>query len=455
MKPLTYSDYINDRSIVEALRIPQPPPAAADGRPEADWPLWHDPAQAGPGVAWSPGDPWPRGGPWSHDEVLFIRVHQGFEVWFAQFLHELDSVLTESDEGFHAAHGELPRVELAERRGDARPHRAELFPKLDEAISHHADGGVADAIRFMPAPGHYAIDAPAPTSWLNAESLERWTFRLRRAAAAMQVTLPFFDVLATLTPAQFLEFRGRLVPASGFGSVQFREMELSLGMREAVNEKMATAAEQRAQAGAGGTGDAIRPSVHDQLTNWGRSRIQQRLKRPTLRDLVYALLNGIAIELWPDEAERNGVFDRFARRNVDAAVGDWHKALQQRAPSHSDHFLLQEQIRELGVLMSHRETIVAALLEMHTPGEPVLKQVKLFIDACLGLDDMLLRWRHRHLPFVEAMIGVRPGTGGGGLKYLRSTVAERRDHLAYGLPCLWQARSLVQNPRSMEGERRT
>src|SRR5439155_14435606 len=47
-----------------------------------------------------------------------------------------------------------------------------------------------------------------------------------------RVTVPFFEVLSSMTPAQFLRFRGRLVPASGFGSVQFREIELLAGLRE-------------------------------------------------------------------------------------------------------------------------------------------------------------------------------------------------------------------------------
>lgn len=47
---------------------------------------------------WSPGDEWPQGDLWSHHEVLFIRAHQAFEVWFAVFLHEIDQVLRFPDQ---------------------------------------------------------------------------------------------------------------------------------------------------------------------------------------------------------------------------------------------------------------------------------------------------------------------------------------------------------------------
>lgn len=40
------------------------------------------------------------------------------------------------------------------------------------------------------------------------------------------------DVLETMTPQDFLEFRQRLAPASGFQSVQFRELEFLSGAKD-------------------------------------------------------------------------------------------------------------------------------------------------------------------------------------------------------------------------------
>jgi tryptophan 2,3-dioxygenase len=40
------------------------------------------------------------------------------------------------------------------------------------------------------------------------------------------------DVLETMTPQDFLEFRQRLAPASGFQSVQFRELEFVSGAKD-------------------------------------------------------------------------------------------------------------------------------------------------------------------------------------------------------------------------------
>ena len=93
--------------------------------------------------------------PEAHDELLFIIVHQSYELWFKLILHELGK-----------AHGEL------------------------------ADGRPQGAIR-----------------------------PLKRIVAIERLLLDHLDVLETMGPEGFLEFRDPLAPASGFQSTQFREIE--------------------------------------------------------------------------------------------------------------------------------------------------------------------------------------------------------------------------------------
>jgi tryptophan 2,3-dioxygenase len=99
--------------------------------------------------------------PGAHDELLFIVVHQAYELWFKLILHELTTA----------------RDELA----DGRPHAA------------------------------------AP--------------RLRRVVAVWRLLIAQLDVLETMSPEGFLEFRDPLAPASGFQSRQFREIEWVSGER--------------------------------------------------------------------------------------------------------------------------------------------------------------------------------------------------------------------------------
>ena len=102
--------------------------------------------------------------PGAHDELLFIVVHQAYELWFKLILHELGAA----------------RDELAA----GRPH----------------------------------VAAP----------------RLRRVVAVERLLLEQLEVLETMGPEGFLEFRDPLAPASGFQSRQFRAIEWLSGERETV-----------------------------------------------------------------------------------------------------------------------------------------------------------------------------------------------------------------------------
>jgi tryptophan 2,3-dioxygenase len=101
--------------------------------------------------------------PPAHDELLFITIHQVYELWFKQLLHEAT-----------AARDALTRGEL----------------------------------------------------WW-AQHL------LQRMQVIERVLVHQVDVLETMTPQDFLEFRQRLAPASGFQSVQFRELEFLSGAKDA------------------------------------------------------------------------------------------------------------------------------------------------------------------------------------------------------------------------------
>ncbi|HEX7252498.1 MAG TPA: tryptophan 2,3-dioxygenase family protein, partial [Thermoanaerobaculia bacterium] len=102
----------------------------------------------------------------AHDEMLFIVVHQAYELWFKQILWELDAVLA-TFKGASVAEEELGQAVL----------------------------------------------------------------RLGRIVEIQRVLIQQVDVLETMTPLDFLDFRDDLIPASGFQSVQFRLIENKLGMR--------------------------------------------------------------------------------------------------------------------------------------------------------------------------------------------------------------------------------
>lgn len=97
-----------------------------------------------------------------HDEMLFIIIHQTYELWFRLVLHELEN-----------------------------------------------------ARQYM----------------MNAEILRARHF-VHRVVEIFKVAVQQIHVLETMEPYEFLAFRKELMPASGFQSVQFREVEFLCGMKD-------------------------------------------------------------------------------------------------------------------------------------------------------------------------------------------------------------------------------
>lgn len=141
----------------------------------------------------------PQSEPAHHDEMLFIVIHQVYELWFKQLLHELEAV-----------------------------------------------------IRF-----------------LGADDALRATRALGRVHAIQHVLEQQVDVLETMTPHEFNAFRNLLNPASGFQSVQFRELEFlcGIGKTEHLRHLEATDAERRRL-----EGRLAEPTVYDALKDFLRRR---------------------------------------------------------------------------------------------------------------------------------------------------------------------------------------
>jgi tryptophan 2,3-dioxygenase len=55
---------------------------------------------------------------------------------------------------------------------------------------------------------------------------------IRRLTSIIRLFVPKLSVLETMLPSDFIEFRDRLRPASGFQSVQFREIEFASGSKD-------------------------------------------------------------------------------------------------------------------------------------------------------------------------------------------------------------------------------
>jgi tryptophan 2,3-dioxygenase len=152
--------------------------------------------------------------PPAHDELLFITIHQVYELWFQQLLHEATAA--------------------------------------------------RDAMLSVDQPGEQRL-------WW-AQHL------LQRMHVIERVLVQQVDVLETMTPQDFLQFRQALAPASGFQSVQFRELEFLSGAQD--------------------------PSFVRRfrgLSDQERHRLQRRLDEPTLWDAFVHVLDSRGLPVGSDE----------------------------------------------------------------------------------------------------------------------------------------------------------
>ncbi|HMG66818.1 MAG TPA: tryptophan 2,3-dioxygenase family protein [Chitinophagaceae bacterium] len=273
----------------------------------------------------------------AHDEMLFIIIHQAYELWFKQLHHEIDSVLV-------------------------------------------------------------ILKKPALND--NSPELQTVVHRLNRVVIILRVLVHQIDILETMTPMDFLDFRDMLRPASGFQSWQFKELEAKLGLKF----------QQR----------------HGQeyyISKLRPAQIAIIRKAESERSLL-ELLNGwlermpLAPSYQGDEKESFWTEYRNCYQNSLADVeknnlGSFDKIFFGKIGSPS------ETIE--GPLFLSSEACRAALFIMLYRGYPLLQLPFQLLNALLEIDEQLSSWRYRHMNMVHRMIGTRIGTGGSsGKDYLKA-----------------------------------
>jgi tryptophan 2,3-dioxygenase len=231
--------------------------------------------------------------PQHHDELLFITIHQAYELWFKQILHEID----------------------------------------------------------------------AATVMINEDRLAAAARTIRRIVEIEKLLVTQIHILETMSPINFLGFRDQLNPASGFQSMQFREIEFASGLK------------------------------HESLLNEFREdefaygRLQKRFAAPSLGDAFFAALRRRGLEA-PE----------------DSAPGEPQSSEEQK---------------------KRYEKRTRAVLEVLTHFEERYEEFQL-AEVLLEHDEYFSLWRSHHIKMVERMVGTKRGTGGSeGVGYLRTTLDKK------------------------------
>jgi len=279
----------------------------------------------------------------AHDEMLFIIIHQAYELWFKQILFELDSVLTIMGK-----------------------------PSLND----------------------------------NSGELQAIVHRMNRVSTILKVLVKQIDIIETMTPMDFLDFRDMLRPASGFQSWQFKIIEAKLGLKFEQRHGQNYYTSQLKEEDVNTIKEAEKGiTIFEFLNKW--------LERmPFLQDTSF----------WNNESSdtKNISEHPFWK----AYETTYTNGLAETEKNNTQLFkqIFFGEANTLDRALSP-EASRSALFIMLYRGYPLLELPFQLIDTLLEIDNQMGNWRYRHLNMVRKMIGSRVGTGGStGAGYLQGAM---------------------------------
>lgn len=266
------------------------------------------------------------------------------------------------------------------------------------------------------------------------ETIPYVVHHLRRVGAILSHAVEQFRVMETLTPQDFLGFRDKLIPASGFQSFQMRELEILLGLSDA----------QRIDYAGTDPLDHIRklaagsPSGKLAWESISRARSEATLKSALHEWLYRTPVQGSQPGDDRDQAVSEQFLDEYFARmqslnrgRIDHLAGalatdrDKVAAQVQASEERSRQFLMAEDVPVEERPRMRR--VRAGVLFIESYRElPLLAWPRLLIDTVVELEEQLVLFRSRHARMVERIIGRRVGTGGSsGVDYLDQTAQYR------------------------------
>ncbi len=245
---------------------------------------------------------------------------------------------------------------------------------------------------------------------------------LNRIYEILRNLINMIDILETMPPQAFVDFRQYLGTASGFQSWQFRLIETRLGLRR----------ENRI------------PVFHGEfdadLANESRKRIHEAESSPSLYDQMDRWLSRTPFIDWQDykfwEEYRGAVYKMFDEKEAVARNTFSDETLQKelQAIENGRHKFdsifdadKHAQAQENGVWRMSLKALQAALFINIYSHEPILQGPSQLLKSLTDIDECLARWRYRHALMVQRMVGMGAGTGGSsGYNYLLETLQKHR-----------------------------
>jgi tryptophan 2,3-dioxygenase len=298
--------------------------------------------------------------PEAHDEMLFIVVHQAYELWFKQILHELDSIVA-------------------------------FFQK---AVVDDKELGVI------------------------IQRLDR----IRRIQHLISGQL---EIIETMTPMDFLEFRSLLIPASGFQSVQFREIEIKLGLQTHDRQSV------------------DREFFLGRLNEADRKKLHALESAPSLLRLLEKWLERIPFTFQKDFnfwSEYQKSITQLLKEDEETIIQNTAGLSEENKKAQLENLkstrmtfesLFDEKLHldlvQQGQRKLSQKAILNALFVLLYRELPQLTVPYQIITALIDIDENFTAWRYRHALMAQRMLGTKIGTGGSsGHQYLKRAADNNR-----------------------------
>jgi len=285
----------------------------------------------------------------AHDEMLFIIVHQAYELWFKQMAHELTSVINILNK-----------------------------PEVND----------------------------------NSPDIFTVVHRLKRIASIWQLAIHQIDVIETMTPLDFLDFRDQLRPASGFQSFQFKMLEAMMGLKFTDRHGKNFYRQHLKQEHINMIDEVEKKASLIELINRWLERMPFFRQTYWLSELGDANTN-LKVEEHPFWAEYIKAYQSTLSTQDESGMASFRAAMVNDAQQGR---LTTKANRAVLFIMLYRDF-------------PLLQIPFQLLDTLIEIDDLMATWRTRHISMVRRMIGARTGTGGSaGADYLRES---RDKHLIF------------------------
>lgn len=294
-----------------------------------------------------------------HDEMLFITVHQTYELWFKQMLFELDAVITTFS---------LPII----------PDQT-----MGQAVA-----------------------------------------RLERMRDIQRFINGQIDILETMTPLDFLEFRDFLYPASGFQSLQWRLIETKLGLKEEQRLNYAHCSFTKAL-----KQDQVSEIHLAQNQNSLFALIEKWLERnPFLQDVDFDFWKAYRDAATQMIENERVVISNNPRLSESEKLRNFQilEGTENTFQSLFDQTKFAE-LKKNNIFRLSQQALFGALFIQLYRSLPILQMPFRLLQSLIDLDAAMTSWRYRHALMAHRMLGQKIGTGGSsGSEYLRAATEQHK-----------------------------